>query len=100
MYDRAWSQYSQRRLSQHPLCVRCARMGRDTLARVTDHMTPHKGDPLLFNDPNNHQSLCKPCHDSKTRLEDGGFGSLIASPKRAPRASCDVKTSTDDGRDT
>jgi 5-methylcytosine-specific restriction protein A len=33
----------------------------------------------LFLDPANHQSLCKRCHDRKTRLEDGGFGARQAA---------------------
>jgi 5-methylcytosine-specific restriction protein A len=45
-------------------------------ATVVDHIIPHKGDMGLFWDKANWQSLCKPCHDSKTRLEDGGFGNV------------------------
>ncbi|WP_456243258.1 HNH endonuclease [Thermacetogenium phaeum] len=35
---------------------------------------PHKGDRQLFWDESNWQALCKPCHDSKTAREDGGWG--------------------------
>jgi 5-methylcytosine-specific restriction protein A len=29
-------------------------------------MIPHRGDDLLFWDPNNWQALCRDCHDAKT----------------------------------
>jgi len=73
-YTNAWLRYSQRRLAEHPLCERCKTNGRYTAATVTDHKLPHRGIPDLFWDPTNHQSLCKPCHDTKTAREDGGFG--------------------------
>jgi 5-methylcytosine-specific restriction protein A len=70
MYDHAWRAYSRRRLALHPWCVRCRPRGLLRLAVVTDHVVPHRGDRALFRDPDNHQSLCKPCHDRKTRIED------------------------------
>lgn len=94
LYDWHWRKYSQRRLTEHPYCVRCYRLGRLRLAVVTDHIKPHKGDLELFRDPENHQSLCKRCHDSKTRREDGGFGSPPSSAKPAPRASSSRTTAT------
>lgn len=36
---------------------------------VTDHITDHDGDPLLFKDPDNHQTLCFTHHNRKTRRE-------------------------------
>lgn len=30
---------------------------------VCDHIRPHRGDPALFWDEDNLQTLCKPCHD-------------------------------------
>lgn len=74
LYDHHWRAYSRKRLTLHPYCVRCMARGVLRLAVVTDHTKPHKGDPVLFRDPANHQSLCKTCHDRKTRLEDGGGG--------------------------
>lgn len=49
------------------------RRGRRVPARVTDHIKPHKGNPVLFWDPNNLQSLCKPCHGSEKQLEELGY---------------------------
>jgi len=44
------------------------------LARIVDHVIPHRGDQELFWDTSNWQPLCKRCHDVKTAGEDGGFG--------------------------
>lgn len=70
LYDREWAEYSRARLVKYPWCVRCAAKGLDRLADVTDHIVPHKGDVRKFKDPDNHQSLCIPCHNRKTRTED------------------------------
>lgn len=69
-----WRKASQGNLERHPLCVVCLAKGITTAATVTDHKVPHKGDPVLFWDPANWQSMCKPDHDVKTATEDGGFG--------------------------
>lgn len=64
-------------LAYHPLCVACERMGFVTQAAEVDHIVPlFKGGK---DDSTNLQSLCKPCHDRKTR-EDLGWRAL---------ASCD-----------
>ena len=54
----------------HPLCVQCLKEGHAVTATVVDHIRPHRGDPVLFWDEKNWQSLCKPCHDKKTWNED------------------------------
>ncbi len=53
-------------LSRHPLCAECERHDALAWAAVVDHIVPHRGDMAVFWDPANWQSLCKPCHDSKT----------------------------------
>ncbi len=74
-YSYRWGQYSKSRLERLPLCVRCLEQGNIKRAVITDHIVPHNGpnDPLFW-DVDNHQSLCKRCHDIKTATEDGGFG--------------------------
>ena len=37
---------------------------------VCDHITPHRGDALLFHDAENLQTLCKACHDGDKRLTE------------------------------
>nr|WP_236854405.1 HNH endonuclease [Brucella pseudogrignonensis] len=50
----------------------CLRVGDVEPATVCDHRIPHKGDVSLFWNPDNLQSLCKPCHDgTKQRMELG-----------------------------
>lgn len=73
LYDHRWRDYSKRYLQAHPYCVRCYARGVIRASTVTDHKTPHRGDPELFKDPSNHQALCTPCHNSKTATEDRGF---------------------------
>ncbi|MCG5239538.1 HNH endonuclease [Azospirillum doebereinerae] len=45
-------------------------------ATVTDHVRPHKGDPVLFWDRANWQPMAKRCHDRKT----GGGDRAVARP--------------------
>jgi 5-methylcytosine-specific restriction protein A len=75
LYSAAWQRYRRAYLQAHPLCVLCRlRDGTLTPARIVDHVRPHRGDHDRFWDPDNHQAVCKPCHDRKTATEDGGFG--------------------------
>jgi 5-methylcytosine-specific restriction protein A len=48
--------------------------GRAPWSAVVDHIRPHRGDPALFWDPANLQTVCKAWHDSeKQRLERRGL---------------------------
>ena len=80
-YDYRWQQYTKQYRKRHPLCRLCAEADRITATQVVDHIVPHKGDKRLFWDPNNHQPLCKACHDRKTAVEDGGFGNVRRTRK-------------------
>jgi len=82
-YDYKWQQYRATYLPEHPLCESCKAYGYITPSVVVDHIIPHKGDKALFDDPANHQALCKECHDRKTQ-RDGSRGSVKAS------RACDV----------
>jgi 5-methylcytosine-specific restriction protein A len=63
MYDSGrWRRCRERFLNAYPLCVLCARIGRDEAATVVDHIKPHDGNYALFWDQNNWQALCAPCH--------------------------------------
>lgn len=74
LYGRDWRKVRAMHLMEHPLCVFCEREGRVTLATVVDHIEPHHGDPNLFWDSDNHQSLCAHCHDSvKKKIENKGL---------------------------
>ena len=69
-YGSRWQRESKQFLQSHPLCAVCMKQGRYTKATVVDHIIPRRGDPKLFWDRSNWQSLCKPCHDRKTLTED------------------------------
>ena len=71
-YTARWRKARLLYLGYYPLCVRCKARNRVTSATVVDHIKPHKGDQKLFWDADNWQSLCAPCHNSKTASEDGG----------------------------
>ncbi len=66
-YGRRWQRASKAWLAQHPLCAECDRGGHVTAAVLVDHIVPHRGDQKLFWNRGNWQSLCKPCHDTKTQ---------------------------------
>jgi 5-methylcytosine-specific restriction protein A len=51
------------------LCVECLKENRLTPAEVVDHIKPHRGDPQLFWDVSNWQSLCVAHHNIKTAKE-------------------------------
>lgn len=53
-------------LAREPWCVNCLEHGQHTLATEVDHIKEHNGDPDLFFDDKNLQSLCKPDHSRKT----------------------------------
>ena len=69
-YDHYWQKVSKRYLKANPLCKQCQCESRLAQAEVVDHIIPHRGDRQLFWDESNWQSLCKRCHDRKTRTED------------------------------
>ena len=66
-YTTRWDKYRRLYLRDHPLCVECAKRDRLTPATVVDHITDHKGDSELFWNPENHQPLCRLCHDRKPK---------------------------------
>jgi 5-methylcytosine-specific restriction protein A len=71
LYGRKWQRLSRRFLDKHPLCVRCAELGRVGAAAVVDHIKAHKGDAVLFWDVGNWQPLCEQHHNSwKQMLEN------------------------------
>lgn len=72
-----WQKIRKAHLMEHPICVMCEQQGTITLARVVDHITPHKGDEAkFFGGP--FQSLCYAHHNStkqkmeKREIEIGG----------------------------
>ena len=70
-YNNRWLRAREAWLNVHPLCECCKAEGRVTSGVVVDHIIPHKGDMILFWDRTNWQTLCIPCHNTKTARENG-----------------------------
>ena len=56
-------------LRDNPLCAHCAQAGRVTAATELDHIHALVNGGL--NEDANYQSLCRECHDKKTRIDLG-----------------------------
>lgn len=78
-YDARWRARRRAHLEKSPLCVMCLaeKPSRVEPATDVDHITPHKGNQVLFDDDKNLQSLCKSHHSQKTATEDGGLGRVV-----------------------
>ena len=70
-YGSVWVKLRERILRRDDyLCQPCLAKGRPTQATEVDHITPKaKGGT---DDDGNLQSICNPCHVSKTAIENGG----------------------------
>lgn len=67
-----WRKARATYLSRHRFCVNPHGLHRSIVPVVADridHILRHRGDPLLFWDQSNWQSLCTPCHNRKTGEE-------------------------------
>ena len=70
-YGWQWQQLRLRILQRDLyMCQACKRAGRITPARDVDHRINKAAGGT--DDPDNLQSLCKPCHEAKTDLEATG----------------------------
>ena len=70
VYGARWRRLSRIFLLNNPLCVFHLRRGRDVIATVVDHIKPPGGDPVLFLDQDNWQSLCGTCHNEVKQAEE------------------------------
>lgn len=61
-YGRAWQQARGEWLAAHPACVTCG-----SAATLVDHIVPKRFGGA--DDPSNYQSMCRRCHESKSRKE-------------------------------
>ena len=71
--------YSESALPSATSALPNVREGREVNGSVcVDHIVPHKGDPVLFNDVRNWQPLCKAHHDrTKQRIDVHGFSTEV-----------------------
>lgn len=76
----AWASIRARQLSIQPLCMACMQSGRIAPALHVDHVFPWKRfGPHAFT-ANIFQSLCGPCHSTKTALENRGIFRHYCNP--------------------
>ena len=73
-YGYAWQRARAGYLRSHPLCRMCEAVGRYQAATVVDHITPHRGDQVVFWNSANWQSLCASCHSSAKQREENRGG--------------------------
>jgi 5-methylcytosine-specific restriction protein A len=66
-YDASWDRTSLRHREEEPLCRLCKAAGRRTAAQLVDHIVPKRAGGT--DDGSNLQSLCRRCHDAKTRRD-------------------------------
>ena len=71
---------------ENVLCRMCSAGGLVVVATVVDHVTPHRGNQVLFWDTSNWQPLCKRCHDGRKQREE----SRIELRPSLPRPACRV----------
>lgn len=67
---REWAAARVAQFKRQPFCERHLARGQRVPATVVNHRVPHKGNWALFIDPANHESTCKPCHDSSIQSEE------------------------------
>src|SRR5262245_47547418 len=67
-----WKRMRERQLKLQPLCRYCEAEGRVTVATTAEHKIPHRGDPTMFWDANNLQSLCTSHHSADKQAEENG----------------------------
>lgn len=79
-YGYRWQRRRENFLREHPLCCFCWKIKRVVAAMVVDHIIPHRGDPELFWDESNWQSLCSACHNSVKQAEEKrGYSNAVGA---------------------
>lgn len=77
---RLWLDLRDVQIKRYPLCARCEREDRLTPATEVHHKVAHRGSWDLFNDANNLESLCAPCHSrTEQSIERRGYDKGVGS---------------------
>lgn len=64
-----WRKMSRHWLERNPICVKCYEQGIIRPAQIVDHVHEIKDDWSRRLDETNLQSLCRTCHNRKTKAE-------------------------------
>lgn len=73
-YGSRWQRFRLSYLADHPLCVKCLKLGLTVEATDVDHLDGEGPSGPRGYDETNLQALCGPCHSRKTVRQDGGLG--------------------------
>ena len=68
--SKRWQRLRASHLKREPMCMCPEHKGKYIEANVVDHITPHRGNPRLFWNPTNLQSLSTHCHNSWKQSEE------------------------------
>lgn len=68
-YDARWRKARTQHLLNEPLCRPCKAQGIYHAGTIVDHIIPHRGDPVLFWDSSNWQTICTTQHAIKSNKE-------------------------------
>ena len=66
-YGQMWRRLRTMHLNREPMCRHCAQRGIVQAATMVDHIVPLNDGGTHA--PDNLQSLCRACHNEKTRLD-------------------------------
>src|SRR5262245_51674374 len=76
-----WKAVTKKWKEMNPICSMCKRNGKATPVDVVDHKIPHRGNPVLFFNWGNLQSLCyfhhnsiKAHHERQAKLQTSNDG--------------------------
>jgi 5-methylcytosine-specific restriction endonuclease McrA len=67
-----WKRLRRAQLFKQPCCTLCLAEGKVEEATVVHHVRPHKGNPVLFFDATNLESVCAPHHDRDLQSAEKG----------------------------
>lgn len=65
-----WRRVAKLHLDSFPLCNPCLLSNKETAATIVHHRIPHHGNPELFWDGDNLESVCSSCHSGIKRMEE------------------------------
>lgn len=75
-YDSRWERVRAMHLASEPLCRMCLAQGRVTPAVLVDHIVPIRDGGAVLDD-DNLQSLCRACHDQKSKEDIRRRGEIL-----------------------
>ena len=73
LHSTTWRRIRDAKLNQDPICERCLRGGLTGPVVRAATLVHHLDGNELNNDPDNHESLCNPCHEDQHRGERWGI---------------------------